>query len=473
MGEGICRVRCRIASWGLGMALACAVCSEAGAQVPLRRGVRPEMLADGRDHYTLLTQRFLNRQLPEQISADDQLFRLGRGWENAALAADASIGSQQTPQQQTRFHGFYILDTFSAVRPFPGADANLNLTLFNPSASDGYRVSSSVSAQLALHLYFDAEPVPGELVELDVVGTDLGPTTMGAGLLLEQWPLEGVLASAEYRDVYFRHIFGGRGFWPDDDILIFQLGWQGLVEVALLQWQLDRDTSPLYFDAALNLPIVGAPLRAGDTVAPDLELQPTFRVAAEYAGRLKDESWRHGALGRADFLTSVLVGLNLHLGYQFRWYQQGFAPRDDLTPPTSTYNLPFREDYYVTNSFEYFGVSNFFSQWSHTLMGEVRVPLGPYFSLAGELEYIWRSAKDQIDPARYVALEQGGSAPGTWSQAFYRAALQLNPWPGLPHRLSTNLTNKQVNSRYDLTAQPVTQLFEDGTWVLFLAEAFF
>ena len=43
-----------------------------------------------------------------------------------------------------------------------------------------------------------------------------------------------------------------------------------------------------------------------------------------------------------------------------RYYQRGFGPRSVVASTTTLPNLPRREDAYVTNSFEYLAVSNFF-----------------------------------------------------------------------------------------------------------------
>src|SRR5690349_18932018 len=77
-----------------------------------------QVLADGRDAWTLLERHLVNRQLFEQIRADAQTFRLGRNLDPLAAAADVRIGTQQPLDggAQSRFHGLYVLNTFGAVR---------------------------------------------------------------------------------------------------------------------------------------------------------------------------------------------------------------------------------------------------------------------------------------------------------------------------------------------------------------------
>jgi hypothetical protein len=117
-----------------------------------------------------------------------QPYRLLPSSDRLAAIADLGIGTQQawTGGTQTRFHGYFLADTYLAAALTPGLEANLNMRVLNPSASDGYRLSSMVVPGFALHARY---PLPflsvgGQPVRLDVLGTDLGWITVGRGLLL-------------------------------------------------------------------------------------------------------------------------------------------------------------------------------------------------------------------------------------------------------------------------------------------------
>ena len=61
------------------------------------------------------------------------------------------IGTEQVLDngQQAHFHGFGIADTFASLSILPELQVGLNLLAFNPSASDGYRVSAAVKPGIA------------------------------------------------------------------------------------------------------------------------------------------------------------------------------------------------------------------------------------------------------------------------------------------------------------------------------------
>jgi len=114
-----------------------------------------EVVDDGRDAYTLFYRHPVNRQLALQLAAPGEEVRLGRNRGPLAFLADLSFGTEQVAHagdQQARFHGYYIADTYWAVHILDGLETNLNLLLLNPSASDRYRVSSQVNAELAIHV---------------------------------------------------------------------------------------------------------------------------------------------------------------------------------------------------------------------------------------------------------------------------------------------------------------------------------
>jgi hypothetical protein len=447
---------------------------------------RAQVHADGRDAWTLLNRRLVNRQLFEQIRTPQQLHRLGRNLDAFAAAADVRIGTQQPVDKspQSRFHGFYVLNTFGAVRPFYGVDANLNLTILNPSASDGYRVSSQVLAGVALHGYYDLDIGDREPVKLDVFGTDLGLVTLGRGLLLEQTPSEGEVASARFHGFEVRQAFIGRALWPNDDVISVALrGLDGKVELSFVRWQFKESPTTNAASIRASLPNGEVPASGGAVQSAfqsashyvggsvNLPFTETLRAAVEYQGKVGDGSLKSGVLARGDFLDRDVFGMSFHLGYQFRFYEAGFGPSRVLRAPTTRYAVPDFEDIYVTNPFEYFGVSEYFRQWSHTVMAEAIIPIFPMFKVVLNGEYFLRFAADRSSPGRVVYLQDWGLLPGKADNLYYKIGLQVEPWRGFPHRVSAILTNKQVASGSNVT-DPQTRRFVDGNFYLLQFEAF-
>lgn len=440
-----------------------------------------DVVFDGRDEFTLLKRRLANRQLIEQLDSQQQSFRLARGFEQFAAAADVEVGTQQPPfgGQQSRFHGYFVFDGFASFRAVDGLDANLNLTTFNPSASDGYRVSSHINPGANLHFHHEHEFDEGRRLRFDLVATDLDQVTTGGGLLLEQTPLEGVFGNLEFCDWYLRYLFGGRVFWNDDDLETYSVGWsEGKVDLSFTRWSFaDRGHSAFYTNVSSRWPLLNERLQLVGEVSVRLRQQDeegeaagvvvSETDAAEQA-RNSSNALPMAALLRADYMDQF-GGLAWHVGYQFRWYEQRFGPSNGVEPPSVTFNLPYRQQTYVTNSFEYFGVSEFFDQWSHTVMLETEVPLGNYFKLVGHGEWIHHATRDPLSSDRLLRDAQGRAQPNAYGALWYWASLQLYPWPALPHRLSATLTNKQVRSWHSERA-PVVERFQPGDYLLLSME---
>jgi len=423
-----------------------------------------DIVDDGRDRYTLFYRHPVNRQIALQAAAADQAFRLGRDRGPLAFLADVSFGTEQVPlagDTQARFHGYYIADTYWGVHLLDGLEANLNLLLLNPSASDGYRVSSQVNAGVAVHAWLELARPRGRPLRLEVYGTDLGWVTFGAGLLIEQTPLEGVTGRLAWAPLALTYTYIGRGLWIDDDVIRTQLSAFGdRVGLMWIEWhKTDATTAapPVQTSSFILSAFADFPLRWG------------FRVAAEAAIRART-GLQTGALARADYLGRPLSRLELHLGYQFRWYAQGFSPRDLAILPSSAFNTPAQEDAYVTNSFEYLGISPAFAQWSHTGMGEARLHfLGEHVFLFGQGELWNRSASTSVSTIAFTP--EGFQAPGTRTEVFYRAGATFLPWANLPHRLNGFVTNKQVQSGV-LVTDPMIRRFQPGTYVVLEFQAF-
>jgi hypothetical protein len=417
---------------------------------------------DGRDHDTLFLRHPVNRQLAAQLAAADQDFRMGRDFDRWAFAADLSIGTEQTFESggQARFHGYYLADTYFAVHVLDGLDANLNLLLFNPSASDGYRVSSQVNAGLALHAWVNLFDFRNAPLRLDVFGTDLGWVTFGAGLLLEQVPLEGVTGRLTYRELGFTYSYIGRALWSDDDVIRTELAWLShRVGLMYVDWHKN--------DAALGGPPVQNIAHFVSAFA-SVPIPKGFHIAGELAVRPR-RGLQTAALARADYLGSPVPWLELHAGYQFRWYAREFGPRDQVIQPTVPFSTPYQEDVYVTNSFEYLGISKLFNQWSHTEMLETRLRVRARLQLFGQGE-LWSRFASSTDPV-VVVTPEGFRAPGKRTELFYRAGFTLNPWAGRPHRVNAFVTNKQVQAGFQSSDLQVRR-FAPGTYWLLELQAF-
>jgi hypothetical protein len=442
---------------------------------------RAQVFSDGRDGWSLFDEHLVNRQLFEQLAVDGQQFRLGGDLGLFAVASDAAVGGQVAlgDNELSRFHGYFIFDGYVAFRPLEGIDANLNLTLFNPSASDGYRVSYEAIAGLGLHLYHDLFKLGEKPLRGDVVALDLGVVTLGRGLLLEQVPLEGHMVGLSWSGLYLREMFAGRVLWGDDDLQSVALGaLDGHVEILFVRWLTRKVTEFPYVD--IVLPAEPAIDSAAETsrlesdyigLSFDWPLQDTLRLAGEYVARLRNSSIRSGFLLRTDYLNPALWRLQVHLGYQLRYYQQGFGPRRRLLAPDTIPNLPWREDVYVTNSFEYYGISEYYDQWSHTVMLELRVEIAPWLRLIADAEYWARIVIDPNQEKRVVYLPRGGRAPGVWHDIYYRAGFELRPWPDLPHRFNAFITNKLVASGRS-AVEPSMERFVHDHLVLFEIEVF-
>ena len=411
-------------------------CLLAVASGGARASASDAVIDDGRDPFTLFYRHPVNRQLFTQLSAPDQDFRLGRDLGRVAFAADLSFGTEQTfgLTPQARFHGYYLADTYLAAHLLDGLDANLNLLLLNSSASDGYRVSSQVDAGLALHAWLNVLTLRDAPVRFDVYGTDLGWVTLGAGLMVEQVPLEGVTGRLSYRQLALAYSYIGRAFWSDDDLIRYQASMFGdRIGLMLLNW------------IKTDVQVAGAPPTPNAifvSAFADFPLPRGFHVAGEVAARAR-ENPQWAALGRADYLGRPVSWLEAHLGYQFRWYGRRFGPRDVVIQPSVPFSTPQQEDVYVTNSFEYFGISSLFAQWSHTVMLETRARIGTHVQLFAQGE-LWSRAASS--PAPDVAFTpEGFAAPGTRTELFYRGGASVYPWAGRVHRANFYMTNKQVN----------------------------
>lgn len=414
---------------------------------------------DGRDNRTLLPQKLINRDLRGQMAP----WRLGDDLGIFTVAADTLIGTQLPLDggSPTPFHGFFFSDLYMAVQVFEGLDVNLNVFVLNTTASGGFRIQSDVVPGLAAHLYLDLFEIGGDPVRFDFVTPDLDLVTLGEGLLIETTPLEGFLGGFRWRGWEAQVLFGGRVFWQQDDLLHFTLtGLDGHVGATVTSW----------FTGFRDDEMDTLPPASGHYVGLHGRYAPFdgVTVAGEYTARIGGpESLSQAFLLRGDVVEDA-GDAEVHLGYQLRYYGTGFGPLDRLSTPTTVPSTPIREDYYVTNSFEYLWATPFFDQWSHTIMLEGRYRIDPVEVFA-EVEWWLRSVIDRSEgPPRPVRGLTGELLPGTISQGFYRFGARMYPFEGRPHRLVVFVSNKSVLS-FGRVTQPTPFRFIDRP--IFFVEA--
>jgi hypothetical protein len=389
--------------------------------------------ADGRDDRTLLPQHLVNRNLPGQLEE----FRYGDELGPFSAAADVLLSSEVTLGKDTPapFHGFFFTNAFFSLDIFEIADVNLNLLVLAMTASGGYRATNSVIPGFAAHLHLELFRLAGDPVLFDVLASDLDVVTLGEGLVRETTPLEGFLGGFRWNAFELRALFGGRVYWYGDDLFhVAFRAFDGLVGAGYTLWfrgyggELDPFTPKAHY---ASLHGKWSPFDGGT-------------IAGEYIARIGGpRTVAHAAMARGDYLQRF-GDLALHAGYQFRWYQTGFGPIDQLWTPTTLPLTPLREDYYATSSFEILGLTPFFDQWSHTVMLEATFRLA-MFEIFGELEWWLRFTSDvEKEPARPVYSAQGDLVPGVLNQIWYRAGVRLYPLDGLPHHLVAYFSNKSV-----------------------------
>ena len=425
------------------------------------RAFAGEVYGDGRDPWTLFTPKLVNRNLAEQL--EDQPLRLGRNLGAFSAAADLSVGAQVRTARalQSRFHGYFVADTFASVKLGSWLDANLNVTATNPSASDGYRLSSFVLPGLSLHLHPALPPLLGDEVRLDFLAPDLDLVTVGRGLLLEQVPLEGYRGGIRWKGFELSTVYAGQLYFTDDDFqTVILSALNGRVGALATWWDLPASSAP---DAPrVNSYYLG--------LFGELPLRSDLRLAAEAEARLTAGKLRPGALVRADFLSRDLGRWQVHGGWQFRYYARGFTPQALDERPATSPSLPYREEAYVTNTFEVLDLSRYYDQWSHTAMLEVRLRVVGPVSAVADLEGWLRFVADPGVLPRVVYAEGLGRVPGVVPSLAYRAGLEVRIDKPVPFRALALFTNKTVNSSGWIT-EPVEQRFSRAPLLLLRLEA--
>jgi len=417
--------------------------------------------ADGRDAWTLFEQKLINRDLQGQL---DDGYRLGNHLDPFTVAGDIWVGAQVAGNDLhlSRFHGFFVADAFAEGRLGGWLDANLNVTLLNPSASDGYRLSSFVLPGFALHLHHTFT-LAGDPLKFDFIAPDLDLVTTGEGLLIEQLPLEGYRGRLAWRGWEFSVVFGGQNYFFDDDYTTFQLtALNGHVGIQGTVWDLPSALDPKNGTPDPTSPTLFVPYGG---VFGHWELGPHARIAAEGAARMDGNLLRYGALVRADYLQRKMDRVDLHLGWQFRYYGKHFSPQLLDERPSTSPNLPYREETYVTNAFEYFYLSREYDQWSHTGMLEARVALWRRLTGLLELEEWVRYVVDPDPLPRNAYVAGFGRVPGVIPRVYYRAGIEWAFQEQGRFRGMLLLTNKTVASDFDVT-YPTQTRFSDAHLLL-------
>ena len=406
--------------------------------------------ADGRDKWTLLRPSTVNRNLNDQGQGARRLL-LNQGRFSGIV--DGIVGWQQPigPGDQTRWHGYYLLDTYVEFRVIEQLQLSLNFTIFNPSASDGYRTSADILTGFTVRLH-ETFMIDGEPLRVDIIGFDLDVMTTGVGLFFEQLPIEGWLLGLRYAGAELRLNWGGRALFSDDNFLFAQATiFDGRLGLTYTSWFGDLTESEIGDNDQIldsfHAIYVGA--------FADFEILPGLRIGAEYAGRIDTGALRSAAMARIDWRASGNVGVpvDIHIGYQARLYLNQFGPRSLFVQPTQTPNTPRREYTYVTNSFEYFEYTPSFDQFSHTGMLELNVRPFKQWRLFGQVE-VWYRIVEAAEP-RIVYNQRFGRFPGDHIELFYRCGIDFFPWSDWPHFFSAYATNKAVVAVTDVrTALP-------------------
>ncbi|MBN2718974.1 MAG: hypothetical protein JXX14_24215 [Deltaproteobacteria bacterium] len=421
---------------------------------PIRQISAGELLHDGRDHWSLMDKSPLNRQLHEQLKSADQQFRLWQRPDSRfAFMVDASSGGQQslpgTRFDQTRYHGFFIFDSYGSVRLFDSLDINLNLNFLNPSFCDGYRKSFQLLGGMSIHFHRALFNLIDSPLIFHALVMDLDTITFGEGLLIEQLPLEGFSFAFQWRDMSLSAQIAARVFWHYDDLLMIPLAFfDGRISLLTAIWYF---TTP----ADNSVPDVQNVVRTSNNVqnffpyfgvSGHYDWHDAFRISGEYLARVKDNQWSSAALFRADYKKDTADAARIHLGYQFRYYGKQFAPLANLSAATTAPQIPAREDTYVTNSFEYLPYSPWFHQVSHTVMSEVQLNLTRQFQLYYELECWFRWAFNGRNDNRVLFFAPEKRAPGHWQELFYDVGFRYRLFASLPHRIAVFVSNKWVAS---------------------------
>ncbi|MFN3198183.1 MAG: hypothetical protein ACE366_07165 [Bradymonadia bacterium] len=389
---------------------------------------------DSRDPWILAPQRLVNRQLDLQLDQTQQSGRtLSRRLpEDFNLAADAhsALRFALPGEEPGTYHGLYVFDVYSRVAPFKGLEVGFNPTFYNPSASAGYRRESLVRSGLSIFIEHPLTHIDGDPLIGRALIHDLGPVTLGRGLFLEDWPVEGNAGGLYWRGWSLDQMMLGRTIWDNDDVLVLSGGaFDRTITLNMMHWLFStRRPSTL-----MSLAGGGAPTS-------------WWGLGAEVGINLRTQAI--AALWRSDLRHKWGDRASVHLGYQGRHYGATVSPNRNYAFTSLEFNPPWREYGYVTNAAEFMDAATLFPQWSHTLMFEGSLRMIQRLSFFTDIEGFYRWAGTAPDASRtFRSRADGTPLPGRTLRWFHRLGLNWQPWAGKPHRIRSMVVNKQVIDR--------------------------
>ncbi|MFN3202020.1 MAG: hypothetical protein ACE366_26680 [Bradymonadia bacterium] len=391
---------------------------------------RASVYLDGRDHWIIRPLTPVNHQLRLQLDQPEAQQRAFADMQHdrVAFASDGHMGMrlQLLDGSPGRYHGFYVANTFAEARMLEGLHLNINPTFYNPSASDGYRLSARIQTGIALHAEGTLTEIDGDPLQMRALLHDLGSVTIGEGLFLEEWLSEGNAVGLRWRHFALDQMMIGRALWPSDDLYSIALSaFDRAITLSALAWLYALKPHPLV------------------SLSGDFPITSWWRTSAEVGLNTRHGAW--AALLRTDLRGQWGHRFKAHLCYQGRFYEARVAPLDQVVPTSVEFNLPWREYGYVTNAAEFMGAAAEHTQLTHSLMVEGRLRLLGTLSLFTDVEGIYRWADTSaLAVTRFHRLPDDTPLPGESLRWFYRAGLSWRPWPAAPHRLKTMVFNKHV-----------------------------
>lgn len=401
---------------------------------------QPPLYPSG-DPWSLQDHRLAHTRLIDQLRQPDQAHRYFAGERGLVLTADGLV-STSVPRfgsDVASWHGYFAVDANLSARPVKGLDFNLNAVGTQRSASNGYRATSEVRPGFTGHWYGDLFALAGAPVRGDLVALDLGEITVGKGLLFEREWLQGALGRLTWLDLSFEFFIGGQTYSIADDLFATTLRWgRNGPALSWLMWpQFQFEQVPHYLSFSSDLPGLGDHFRLG--------LEAVLRLPSGGGGKAG------AGMVRADWLPHAgqTGRWQLHLGYQFRVYQQGLSPVPQRIDTPSIFTpLPWLDDTYVTHPTEYVFNTAWYHQWSHTVMIENKLRITRKVGVQAELEgRAWffddpqSPARISVRPVNSPGQDSAPLLPSAQIDLYYRLWLTLHPFEGLPYRLRGGVAN--------------------------------
>ncbi|MCA9545226.1 MAG: hypothetical protein KC613_12570 [Myxococcales bacterium] len=423
------------------------------------------------DPMSLKRLRIPTIQVHEALAAQPhRLLREGP----VVAAADAVVATAIPREDATiaQWHGYFLLDARAAARLGEHVELSLNAVAFQVTASSGYRALSGVSPGVTARAFGDVLRLGGAPLYAEVMGVDLGETTVGRGVLYERQLMEGGFARFQWRGWHASLLIGGQTHNEADDLFVTTAGfgrWLQLSWLVIPQDQFER--TPEYLSLSGDAPGLG----------------PDWRLSWEAALRRPGEGGERAVAGLLKLDWRPVEGwgpAQVHLGYQARFYQQGYGPDgDDQAAPLLWFSTPLREETLATNAGDYYEMSGAYHQWSHTVVVETRAPFfTPHLALDMDLEARAWFFRDVERPARarpWIRSEGAlplPAAPDPRVDLHGRVALAVQPQLDRPDRLRMGIANTftPYDGNADGMGRPFTRVWlERRGWFVFASlEAF-